>query len=414
MDTQTQTRERPQVEIPVTGAVQVYEVPAEERPPQGETRRVEGIAFTREQVELLKRTICKGATDDELDLFIWTCKRLRLDPFARQIFAVKRYDARLRCEVMQAQVSIDGFRLVAERTGKYRGQTAPQWADVWFMHDGDREMPHLVWYDVWPFADRPPYAARVGVHHADFTEPLYAVARYDAYVQTRREGGATVMWQKMGAEQVAKCAEALALRKAFPQELSGVYTTDEMAQAENEPDVSASAPPATAGGGATPAAALDEDAPLTLEAAHQIPFPWRTPAKYAGRPIGELSDRMLITIAEWCQQRLEAGGGAADPKVVRLAQAIELVGEARARAKREAPASDPTSVVRLTQQLNELIHDDRFPPDLAAAVRRDLINGRLATTDKLEAAIRDAETVLGRGTGEPYADRTDATAGVGA
>ena len=175
---------------------------------------IEPQNLTADQVELVKRQIAVGASNDELAMFVGICNKTGLDPFTKQIYCIKRGGK------MSTQVSIDGSRLIAQRSGEYQGQVGPWWCG-----------PDGVWKDIW-LAPTAPVAAKVGVIRAGFREPLFAVARYQAYAQP------SPFWQRMGDLMIAKVAEALALRKAFPMELSGLYTSEEMEQAGGE-DLSA-------------------------------------------------------------------------------------------------------------------------------------------------------------------------------
>ena len=176
-----------------------------------------------------------------VEAFLQHCRRTQLDPIARQIYAICRKGR------WGIQISIDGARLIAERSGKYAGQTPVEWT-------GDGQNWTQVWLD-----RQPPAAARVGVHRSDFREPLYAVANFQAYAA----GGP--MWDKMPALMIGKCAEMLALRKAFPQDLSGLYSTEEMDQA-GEPQQAARVQPAPQPEQQQPASAVpDEDGVIDAE-----------------------------------------------------------------------------------------------------------------------------------------------------
>lgn len=175
--------------------------------------------YGQERLEAWKTMYCNGTTNAEAEMFVRTAMACKLSPEKRQIFLVPRWNKDLHRNTYSPQVSIDGLRLIAQRTGVYGGQTPAEWCGS----DG-------VWVTVW-LKDEYPLAARVGVYRKDWQFPLYAIAKWNSYRQTNSKGQITAMWNKMPDLMLAKCAEALALRRAFPDETNGLYTEDEMAQA---------------------------------------------------------------------------------------------------------------------------------------------------------------------------------------
>jgi phage recombination protein Bet len=164
--------------------------------------KVEPNTFTDDQKLLIKQTIAPKASDNELRLFIAQCERTKLDPFSRQIYCIHLGGK------MSIQVSIDGFRVIAERSGNYAGQDKP------VFHYDDKNRLTACEVTVYKWHNEQRYPAAVGV------------AMWSEYSQNN------TMWNKMPHTMLSKCAEALALRKAYPQDLSGLYTMDEMQQAQ--------------------------------------------------------------------------------------------------------------------------------------------------------------------------------------
>ncbi len=173
--------------------------------------------FTRQQIDLIRRQIAPDASHDELALFLEVCRGTGLNPFMRQIHAVfrnaKGADGRWT-KRMTIQTGIDGYRLLAARTGSLAGIDDAIYDDELSKHPGKATVTVF---------------RMVAGQRAQFT----ATARWSEYVQTDKDGNPTSMWVKMPYLMLGKCAEALALRKAFPAELSGVYTAEEMMQADN-------------------------------------------------------------------------------------------------------------------------------------------------------------------------------------
>jgi phage recombination protein Bet len=191
------------------------------------TKNSTEIQYTAEQVDLIKSQIAPKATDNELKLFLYQAQRTGLDALSRQIYCIHRNqwnsDTRQYEGKMSIQTSIDGFRVVAERSGSYGGQSKP------IFHEKDNRLISCE-ISVFRFNGTERYEASVGL------------AFWDEYVPVGKDGQPTGMWKKMPHTMLAKVAEALALRKAFPQDLSGLYTTEEMSQADFIPTESVEKP----------------------------------------------------------------------------------------------------------------------------------------------------------------------------
>jgi len=160
--------------------------------------------------DLVKKTICKGATNDELELFIHACKHTGLDPFMKQIHAVKRKSK--NGDVMTIQTGIDGLRLIADRSGNYAPGKEPT-----FQYDTNGRVKSATSYIKKRTQD--------GMWHE-----VSATAFYSEYKPTYTND----FWENKAHIMLSKCAEALALRKAFPAEMAGLYTAEEMDQANSD------------------------------------------------------------------------------------------------------------------------------------------------------------------------------------
>jgi phage recombination protein Bet len=169
------------------------------------------LEFNAEQTQMIRDMYANGATDLEFKVLMEIAKARRLNPLLKQIHFVGRFDPEKQRKVWSAQTGIDGFRAIAESTGEYDGQEEPE-----FIYDSQGNLT----------------CAKVRVYRKNRKYPGVGVAFYSEYVQTKAGGQPIRMWAQMPHNQLAKCAEALAFRKVFP-ELGGLYTPDEMGQAEN-------------------------------------------------------------------------------------------------------------------------------------------------------------------------------------
>lgn len=159
------------------------------------------------RMDTIRNVLAPDLNDQELQLFAIVAERSRLDPFAKQIYAIKRKGR------VTFQTGIDGFRSSAEETNEYRGSDEPEYGAVI-----EKPFPHPEWAKV--------------VVHRQFANGEWlhqpATVYFDEMYPGDEQG---FQWRKMPRVMLGKCAEAAAFRKAFPKRFSDVYTPEEMDQA---------------------------------------------------------------------------------------------------------------------------------------------------------------------------------------
>lgn len=181
--------------------------------------------WTQQQVAALKTLgVSNDVTQADLAIFLTQSKRTGLDPFSRQIYMIGRKQKTANgYETKQTiQVGIDGLRAIAHRVAQQCHEVFSMSDTLWADRSG-------VWHDVW-LSPEPPAAAKVSVKRGGGVFSAVAIFKEYAPVYNGKLSG---MWASKPALMIAKCAEALALRKAFPSDMSGIYTDDEMSRADD-------------------------------------------------------------------------------------------------------------------------------------------------------------------------------------
>lgn len=168
-----------------------------------------------------------GLNAVQLDHFVKICERVGLDPLTKQIYPLKSRKKENRggqwvwVETLNYICGIDGYRAIADRTGEYAGAPKPEFEDT----SGDQ----------YPLSCSVTVNRIVQGHIVSFVATAWW-EEYAPYREDRQTGNRVLsaMWAKMPRLMLAKVAEALALRRAFPASYAGVYTKEEFDQASNE------------------------------------------------------------------------------------------------------------------------------------------------------------------------------------
>lgn len=193
-------------------------------------------SLTREQVDLIKRTCAKEATDDELSLFIAYCNNKGVNPLSKEIYFTK-YNGQVNF-----LVSYHFMLAKVQETGLFEGMTLPLFCG----EDGN-------WKELWTTKTLP-VACKVGIFRKGYREAVYSIRYMEETQQSNPQ------WKKQPLQMLRKATIADALRLTFDDILRGMYTIDEMPTAQFEPTLSPAAPrPTTPWNNKQPLVGEDKD-----------------------------------------------------------------------------------------------------------------------------------------------------------
>lgn len=263
--------------------------------PSNIARLTPQASFTPAQLNLIKRTVAPDTNDDEFSQFIWTATHLRLDPLRRQIYAFvfSKNDPKKRR--MSIITGIDGFRTIAERTGNYR----PDEDEPTYEIDADAKIPTnplglvKATVRVYKFSHGDWHRVTASAYWDEYA-PIKEEWAYDEEQGKRAPTGKQVLdtsgnWGRMPRLMLAKVAEALALRKAWPDDFSAVYAAEEVDRARVFNDMT---PAELAAQGAV------EDRLERVKATNTILFQFDPHDPLVAVPVGQIADRIMAFLRD--------------------------------------------------------------------------------------------------------------------
>jgi phage recombination protein Bet len=249
------------------------------------------LTLSDKDLALIKRTIAKDTNDDEFRMFVHICKHTRLDPLKKQIYAqvYNKGDASKRQLVIVT--SINGYRAIGDRTGCYRpDDKAPRFVYNEALRNADSNPLGIESCEVSPYKfSHGEWHACVGIVYWDELVPLKEEWVEDPATGRKRPNGKPMIdrtksqWIKSPRNQLAKCAEAAALRKGWPDDFASVYVEEEMDRAASTDAMEA-------------VRAAEEEERRARVGGRGIIVDWLDGKRLESVPVGQFCDRAIAFI----------------------------------------------------------------------------------------------------------------------